>query len=70
MDQRGISGSQLWIVADSIHNDVDHTCIDFGLFQGPQAVCKKALLGGSWDLVTIYALGYNPSYNWVSPYRL
>ena len=42
MDRRGISGSEPWIVADSIQNDVDHTCIDDGLLQGPQSVCKKA----------------------------
>ena len=27
------------------------------------------VIGGSWDLVTIYNWGYNPTYNWGNPYK-
>ena len=30
---------------------------------------KGCVLEGSWDLVTIYNWGYNPTYNWVTPIR-
>ena len=31
--------------------------------------CHRAVLGGSWDLVTIYSRGYKPTYNWGNPYK-
>ena len=34
--------------------------------QEPPGV-RQTLLGGSWDLVTIYNWGYNPTYNWGNP---
>ena len=30
---------------------------------------RLTLLGGSWDLVTSYNRGYNPTYNWGNPYK-
>ena len=30
---------------------------------------RVRLLGGSWDLATIYNWGYNPTYNWGNPYE-
>ena len=36
--------------------------------QQAQGACR-ALLGGSWDIVTISNWGYNPAYNWDNPIR-
>ena len=30
----------------------------------------RGLLGGSWDLVTMYNWGYNPTCNWGDPYEV
>ena len=30
---------------------------------------EAGVLGGSWDLVTIYNWYYNPTYNWGNPYK-
>ena len=30
----------------------------------------RGVIGGSWDLVTFYTWGYNPTYNWGNPYQV